>query len=187
MFGAIACGGSEPDGAVLTPHGALKGVYLRTPADGEGTVIGPMTLGKVRLKREVCDRRPELRPTYAKLDETEFERFLSSSSLTFTKLRARADLFLYDIAVVPNAPPMRMRVALLPDAPAAGRELHEAILQHGPGSWGVHRSNLAVLGPIGDVSQIVGIAARTKLACWGVLSAAGLDDDFAIAGGYVEP
>ena len=82
---------------------------------------------------------------------------------------------------------MRLRVAILPDAPAAGRDLHEAILQHGTGSWGVHRGNLAVLAPIGDPDEIVSFAAKTKLACWGVLTLAGRDDSFVTPGGYFEP
>ena len=82
--------------------------------------------------------------------------------------------------------PVRLRVAILNDAQAAGADLHKAILDHGSGSWGVHRSNLAVLGPIGNVDQIMELAGRTKLACWGVLTVAGRDAAFVIPGGYME-
>jgi hypothetical protein len=82
--------------------------------------------------------------------------------------------------------PARLRVAVLPNAQLAGRELHEALLEHGPGSWGVHRSNLAVLAPIGSPDQVVAFATKTQLACWGVITTSGRDDTFVITGGYTE-
>jgi hypothetical protein len=60
------------------------------------------------------------------------------------------------------------------------------MLQHGAGSWGVRRSNLAVLGPIGTMQDDLAFAGKTKLACWGVFSMAGRDDTFAVPGGYRE-
>jgi hypothetical protein len=80
-----------------------------------------------------------------------------------------------------------LRVAVLPNADEAGRALHEAVLQRGPGSWGVHRSNVAVLGPAGSNADDVAFAATTKLACWGTFTIAGTDDAFVIPGGYAEP
>ena len=53
-------------------------------------------------------------------------------------------------------------------------------------SWGVHRSNLAVLGPAGDPSDTITFAAVTKLACWGVFTIAETDDAFVVPGGYTE-
>ena len=72
------------------------------------------------------------------------------------------------------------------NADEAGRELAEAIAQHGPGSWGVHRSNIAVLGPLGDTDHDLAFAARVKLVCWGVFTIAGQDDTVVIPGGYRE-
>jgi len=112
--------------------------------------------------------------------------FLSAHGFQSQTVRARSDLLYVDVTNAADHP-VRMRVAILPNAPAAGRDLHEAILQHGTGSWGVHRGNLAVLAPIGDPDEIVSFAAKTKLACWGVLTLAGRDDTFVTPGGYFEP
>ncbi|MGC4088526.1 MAG: hypothetical protein QM756_11650 [Polyangiaceae bacterium] len=81
---------------------------------------------------------------------------------------------------------MRMRVAILRNADEAGAELNQGILQHGIGSWGVHRSNLAVLGPIGALTDDMTFAAKAKLACWGVFTIADRDDTFVVPGGYFE-
>jgi hypothetical protein len=78
-------------------------------------------------------------------------------------------------------------VATLASAKEAGDELHRAILQNGKGSWGVHRANLAILGPIGDVGDIVALSAKTKFACWGVLTIAkNKDDAYVVPGAYRE-
>src|SRR5205823_3175455 len=117
--------------------------------------------------------------------EGELVRFLTAHGYESKTVRARSDLVYVDVLNAGDHP-VRLRVAILPDPPAAGKELHQAILQHGEGSWGVHRSNLAVLAPIGEPSEVVAFAVKTKLACWGVLTMAGLDDTFVVPGGYLE-
>jgi hypothetical protein len=82
--------------------------------------------------------------------------------------------------------PARLRVAILENADEAGRELADAIAEHGNGSWGIHRSNLAVLGPVGDTSHDLAFAAETKLVCWGVFTVVGSRDTVVIPGGYRE-
>lgn len=160
------------------------GVYLETPSDGRMHVAEPLSLGEVRLKPDVCHDEPQ-KPEFATLTEESLIGFLRSKNYDVQRLRARSDLVYLDVKGS-DGTRVRLRVAILKDAHAAGRELHEAILEHGPGSWGVHRSNLAVLAPIGSLGQIVHFAATSKLACWGVLTVAGLDDTFVVAGGYTE-
>ena len=60
------------------------------------------------------------------------------------------------------------------------------IAQHGSGSWGVHRSNLAILGPIQDPADMLDLVATNKLACWGVLTIGTGADVYVIPGGYRE-
>jgi hypothetical protein len=139
----------------------------------------------MRLKASVCNGE-SLRPEYSRLTEDALVTFLSAHGFQSQTVRARSDLLYVDVTNAADHP-VRLRVAILPNAPAAGRDLHEAILQHGTGSWGVHRGNLAVLAPIGDPDEIVSFAAKTKLACWGVLTLAGRDDTFVTPGGYFEP
>jgi hypothetical protein len=59
--------------------------------------------------------------------------------------------------------------------------------QRGPGAWGVHRSNLAVLGPGGADEEDLAFAARTKLACWGTFTLQAGNDAVVVPGGYMEP
>src|SRR5262249_59615197 len=120
------------------------------------------------------------------LTEANLIEFLSRQQYDVRVERPRSDLVYLNVTGAGTEGPVRLRVAILKSSAEAGRELHEAILQHGPGSWGVHRSNLAVLAPIGDADEVVSFAVKTKLACWGVLTMAGLDDTFVVPGGYLE-
>lgn len=142
-------------------------------------------LESMRLRPQVCSAE-DVRPDYARLDEGSLLRFLGRQHIDARTERARADLVYINLLSAGTAQPVRLRVAILASADDAGRELHEAVLQHGPGSWGVHRSNLAVLGPVGTTSDVVTFAAMTKLACWGVLTVADTDDSFVVPGGYTE-
>jgi hypothetical protein len=174
-----ACGGSQlqSTGAVsLNTGGASADAYL------EGT--GSEVPGSMRLKASACQGEA-LAPDYTPLTEAALVKFLTAHGYESRLVRARSDLVYVDVTNAGDHP-VRLRVAILNDPPAAGKELHEAILQHGQGSWGVHRSNLAVLAPIGEPGEVVSFAVKTKLACWGVLTMAGLDDTFVIPGGYIE-
>ncbi|HET9958727.1 MAG TPA: hypothetical protein VFQ61_29745 [Polyangiaceae bacterium] len=142
-------------------------------------------LSRLRFRPELCQGE-DLRPETATLDELHLVRFLEKQGIDVRVERPRADLTYLLISGQGTQTPIRVRVAILTDADAAGRELHEAMLQHGPGSWGVHRSNLAVLGPIGEPADNMTFAAKTKLACWGVFSVTGTDDAFTVPGAYRE-
>lgn len=139
----------------------------------------------MRFRPTLCDAS-ELKPEYAMLDESHIVTFLERQQIDVRIERPRADLIYLNLAGSVATRPVRLRVAILPNADAAGNELHEAILQHGTGSWGVHRSNLAILGPIGEPTDAVAFAAATKLACWGVFTIGGRDDTFVVPGGYTE-
>lgn len=169
------CGESPPASA-----------YLTTPGGGGQYVKDTEAIGHVRLKPEVCEGVAENKPEQGRLDERAVAAFLQRQGYEVRMARARPDLVYLDITNAGGNQPVRLRVAVLEDAHAAGKDLHNAVLQHGPGSWGVHRGNLAVLGPIGNMDQILEFAGRTKLACWGVLTVASLDDDFVVPGGYME-
>lgn len=139
----------------------------------------------MRFRPGLCEA-DELHPDYAHLDETSLIGFLERQHIDARVERPRADLLYLSLGGAGTVQPIRLRVAILANADDAGRELHEGILQHGPGSWGVHRSNLAVLGPVGSFSDDIAFAATTKLACWGVFTVAGTDDTFVVPGGYTE-
>ena len=142
-------------------------------------------LAEVAFKPSLCDGEP-MQPDHSQLDENNLVQFLTRQHLDVRIDRPRADLVYLNINGAGTEAPVRMRVAILENADQAGNELHEAILQHGEGAWGVHRSNLAALVPVGPYTDAIAFAAKTKLACWGVFTAAGQDDTFVVPGGYLE-
>jgi hypothetical protein len=138
--------------------------------DPNAQVDGSLSPGRARLKHTVCDG-VDLQPEYSPLDEGSIVAFLKQHGFPVRTVRERSDLVYVEFQLNPDRDEwVRLRVALLPSAPQAGLELHRALLEHGKGAWGVHRGSLAVLGPIGDLDNIVALAAKTKLACWGVLT-----------------
>jgi hypothetical protein len=181
-FGLAFVGCSAANDAPPPPPNIFP--YMETKAEHRDVVTGPESLGgTMRFKSEVCKDEP-LAPDFTMLTEQSLTKFLTAHKFEIRSLQARGDLIYVD--VVKDGKMVRLRVAILKSTHEAGRELHEAILQHGPGSWGVHRSNLAVLGPVGSLDQILTFVTDTKLACWGVVTAAGRDDTFVIPGAYTE-
>ena len=155
--------------------------FVRSPQGGPAGG----DVDQLRFRPNLCE--PEaLKPDYAMLDQSSLVRFLEEQHIDVRIERPRADLIYLNLTNAGTQRPVRLRVAILKNADEAGRELHEAILQHGPGSWGVHRSNLAILGPVGDLSDDINFAATTRLACWGVFTIASTDDTFVVPGAYTE-
>jgi hypothetical protein len=139
----------------------------------------------LRFRPETCQGE-NLEPETQKLDANHLIRFLERQQLSVRVERPRADLIYLVLSGVGTANEVRLRVAILANASLAGEELHGAMLQHGQGSWGIHRSNLAVLGPIGSAEDDLAFAGKYKLACWGMFSMAGRDDTIAVPGAYRE-
>ncbi len=173
----FACSASQRPGSARDPSGSDT-VYVSRASSGDA-------LGRLMLRPEVC-RGEDLRPEYNRLDEADLLRFLERQHGVVSVERPRTDLAYVTLANDSAVKGLRLRVAILPSADEAGRELAEAIAQHGSGSWGVHRSNLAVLGPADDAERVLSLVAATKLACWGVFTVAGRADVFVVPGGYRE-
>jgi len=153
-------------------------VYQRGELDGNA-------VAKLMLRRELCEGEA-LRPEHERLDEADLARFLAAHHVTVNVERPRPDLAYVTLLDPAGRPGQRLRVAILATADDAGRELAEALAQHGDGAWGVHRANLAVLGSVNDLDRSLGLMARTKLACWGVFTIASGGDVYVIPGGYRE-
>jgi hypothetical protein len=140
----------------------------------------------VRFKSNVCEG-VDTKPEYGNLDEKALLTFLKSQGIEATTERARNDLVYVDLSNVGTTEKVRLRVAILKSPADAGNELHGAVLQHGEGSWGIRRANLAVLAPVAaSAEDAMAFAAKTKLACWGVFTIAGRDDTFVVGGAYAE-
>jgi hypothetical protein len=139
----------------------------------------------LRFKPGLCDAN-ELVPEGKQLTEEHIIAFLNKQQLDVRVERPRSDLIYLMVSGAGTDVPVRLRVAVLKNADEAGLELHEALLQHGPGAWGVRRSNLAVLGLTGSLADDLTFAAKTRLSCWGMFMTAGRDDTYSVPGGYRE-
>ena len=174
---AVGCGSS----ALHIEGSPPASEYVMT-FDGEESSA---SLGSVRLRADVC-KGIDTKPAAHALDESDFLDFVKTQNLETRIVRARSDLVFVDVMNAGTSEPVRFRVAILGTPGAAGHELHTALLQHGEGTWGLHRSNLAVLAPVASPDDAVILAGKLHLACWGTLMIAGHDDNYVIPGGYTE-
>ena len=179
-FGTLVLGCGGNTGLRMTDGSDFHAYVENRNGDATGG-----ELAQLKFKKSLCDSEP-LQPEHAKLTENDLVQFLQRQHLDVRVDRPRADLVYLNVNGAGTESPVRIRVAILENADQAGLELHEALLQHGEGAWGVHRSNLAALVPTGPYSEAISFAAKTKLACWGVFTAAGTDDTFVVSGGYFE-
>jgi len=177
---AVSCG---PEVLLNVTDGSDWKAFV---ADREGGSPSTAQLSSLRFRDGLCDAQT-LIPERTTLTEDHIISFLQKQGIDVRVERQRADLVYLNIAGAGTKNPVRFRVAILKSREEAGRELHEGILQHGEGSWGVHRANLAVLGPLGSAEDDLRFAARLKLPCWGVFTIAGRDDTFVVPGAYIEP
>jgi hypothetical protein len=129
----------------------------------------------------------DLSPDHRILDDRSIVEFLQKQGVPLRIARARADLMYVEIQPNPGREQwVRLRVATLASQPQAGQELYQALQQKGDGFWGVHRANIAILGPPGAMNDIVALVAKTKLACWGILTVEDGGDASVVSGGYRE-
>jgi hypothetical protein len=156
--------------------------YVVKSNGGVATTADPAGL---RFKPGMCDAQ-ELRPDGRQLTEAHIIEFLNKRQLDVRIERPRSDLIYLIVSGAGTDVPVRLRVAILKNADEAGAELHNALLQHGLGAWGVRRSNLAVLAQSGSLDDDLTFAAKTHLSCWGMFMTVGRDDTYVVPGGYRE-
>jgi hypothetical protein len=140
-------------------------------------------LSQKSFNKETCEGY-NLEPEHRTLSIADLKKHLEQEGISYSVRTERDDLHLFDLEL--GETKARLRVATLKTQREAGRHLHQALLEHGQGYWGVHRSNLAVLGPTASTADALSFATTTGLACWGVLTTAGRDDSFVIPGAYFE-
>jgi hypothetical protein len=157
---------------------------LETPENDADPGIG---LGAAKIKDSACEGI-DTHTDSRLLAYDDFTRFLEARGTPPLEIKARGNLYWYDF---PGARPqdgdiVRLRLAVLGDAKEAAAELHKSLLEHGPGWWGLRRSNLAILAPKASLGEALGFALRYKLPCWGMVSMADLDDVYVVPGPYME-
>jgi hypothetical protein len=182
VFGLLAVG-CGPEVLLQVTDGSNWKAYV---SNRDGGSPSTSELSSLRFRDGLCDAQA-LIPERNELNENQIIEFLQKQGVDVRVERQRTDLVYLNVTGVGTQTPVRFRVAILKTREEAGRELHEGILQHGDGSWGVHRANLAILGPLGSVEDDLRFAAKLKLPCWGVFTIAGRDDTFVIPGAYIEP
>ncbi|WP_437323003.1 hypothetical protein [Sorangium sp. So ce381] len=180
-LGAPACSGI--DAGVEYP-GDLPAIdrYLLTPENGPDA---PLALGEFKIGPETCSG-VDTHPVTQKLSPEDLSRFLAAQGAgSITPKLARSNLYWFDFPARDKSF-VRLRLAVLEDAKHATQDLHDAVLQHGPGWWGVRRSNLAVLAPKANLREAMAFAIKYKLVCWGVFTYAANDDAYVVPGPYAE-
>jgi hypothetical protein len=160
------------------------GPQLLTP---ENQRDPPIVLNRLKISPAVCDKL-DTHTITSPLNQEDFTRFLEAQGVKLEARKARDNLYWYDFPNGEAAPNnyVRLRLAVLPDSPHASADLHQSILEHGPGWWGVRRSNLAVLAPKASLQEALAFALKYKLPCWGMFTYGGLDDAYVVSGPYAE-
>lgn len=161
-------GGVELDGVVSQP---------------EGDEDPSITLAEFKFDPKAC-QGIDLHPVTQPLTYHDLTRWFAARGVNVQPKKARENLWWYEFSDDEGS--VRLRLAVLDDTEAAAKDLHESLLSHGPGWWGVRRSNLAVLAPKAGLKDAVRFAAKYKLQCWGLFTYAGVDDAYVVGGAYTE-
>jgi hypothetical protein len=156
--------------------------YLLTP---EGRPDPSVTLSEFRIGPKACEGI-DTHPVSQTLNQEDLTRFFQSIGIKSQAVKARDDLYWYEFRSGDGDEIVRLRLAILPDRDAAAKDLHESLLQHGPGWWGLRRGNLAVLMPKAGLTEALRFAIGQKLVCWGMFTYTGVDDVYVVAGPYHE-
>jgi hypothetical protein len=143
-----------------------------------------LSLGSFKVRQSACEGVDTGTATDV-LGEDDFGRFLQSQGAQIEATKARGNLYWYDFPG-DNKKSLRLRIAVLDDAKQAADELHRSLLEHGPGWWGLRRSNLSILAPRASTGEAIAFALKYKLICWGMFEMAGADDVYVVAGPYME-
>jgi hypothetical protein len=156
-----------------------------TPENEDSPWLGLQTF---RVREDVC-KDVDTTPATNVLSQDDLTRFLRATGAgNSVEVKARGNLYWFDF---PGDDPesgdvVRLRLAVLDDAKEAANELHKALLEHGPGWWGLRRSNLSVLAPKAGTAEAMAFALKYKLICWGMFEMAASDDVMVIPGPYME-
>ena len=184
--GLAGCAGIEADVAYPNDLPSDFDKFLSTP---EGESGASMSLGRFKIKADAC-QAIDLHPITQPINQDDLARFLEAQGVKIVPKKARQNLYWFDF---PNGTKSgyprgftRLRVAILDNPGAAAKDLHDSLLDHGPGWWGFRRANVAVLAPKTSVGEAMAFAVKYKLACWGIVSYSGHDDAYVVPGPYAE-
>lgn len=179
---SLGCRGIDADVQYPSDLPSLDNQLLTPEGDNSPSV----TLGAFKFAPSICqglDTHAQTSP----LTADDFTAFLDKQGAKIAPLAARPDLYWFDFPNGQDKGRVRARLAILPSPPLAAKDLHDSVLDHGPGWWGVRRSNLALLMPKASLGEALGFSVKHKLMCWGIFTYAGRDDAYVVPGPYSEP
>jgi hypothetical protein len=182
--GLAACSGLDAGIDYPSDLPSDLGPHLLTP---ENQRDPPIAFNLMKIAPQACEKI-DTHAVALPLNQEDFSRFLEAQGVKIEPRKARNNLYWYDFPNGERAPKnfVRLRLAVLTDTPHASADLHQSILEHGPGWWGVRRSNLAVLAPKASLHDALAFALKYKLPCWGIFTYGGLDDAYVVSGPYSE-
>ena len=183
-LGAAACSGIDAGVDYPSDLPSDLGAQVLTPENGPDPSVA---FSRFKFSPEACkglDTHAITQP----LNQDDLSRFLETQGVKISAKKARGNLYWYDFPNGREAPNnfVRLRLAVLEDSAGAAKDLHTSLLEHGPGWWGLRRSNLAVLAPKTSLHDAAAFALKFKLVCWGMFTIAGNDDAFVVSGPYGE-
>lgn len=183
---SLACVGIDAGVDYPSDTPAPDQLVVSPDQDGEASI----RLNGFVIKDDAC-KDIDTHPVTQKLSPDDFARYLEARGLKVEPRKARDNLYWFDFPTGEakegeKAPFVRLRLAVLRDQFSASRDLHESLLDHGPGWWGLRRSNLAILAPKADLSTALGFALKHKLVCWGMFAYAGAEDVYVVPGPYTQ-
>lgn len=183
---SIACVGIDAGVDYPSDTPAPDQLVVSPDQDGEASI----RLNGFVIKEDAC-KDIDTHPITQKLSPDDFARYLETQGLKIEPRKARDNLYWFDFPTGEGKDSeknkfVRLRLAVLRDQFAASRDLHESLLDHGPGWWGLRRSNLAILAPKTDLSTALGFALKHKLVCWGMFAYSGTEDVYVVPGPYTQ-
>jgi hypothetical protein len=183
-LGLAACSGLDAGIDYPSDLPSDIGPHLLTPENQPSPSI---SFNRLKIAPSACDKIDTHAITQT-LNQEDFTKFLTAQGVKIEPRKARSNLYWYDFPNGEAAPKnfVRLRLAVLDDQPHASADLHQSVLEHGPGWWGVRRSNLALLAPKASFHEALAFALKYKLVCWGVFTYAGNDDAYVVPGPYAE-
>jgi hypothetical protein len=160
------------------------GPQLLTPENAQSPSVA---FSRFKIAPEAC-KGIDTHPITQALSQDDFTRYLETQGLKIEPKKARDNLYWYEFPNGKDGPNnfVRLRLAVLDTPAGAAADLHSSLLEHGPGWWGIRRSNLAILAPKASLREGLSFAMKHKLECWGMFTIAGNDDAYVVQGPYSE-
>ena len=161
--------------------------YLTTPSGGGSYATGSYDMDHARIKPELCRDMPENKPDRGHDRRGGARRLPAAAGFRPSSIPARGPTSSSSTSSTRAAPSPCACASR--SSPAGTTRATTCTTPCSPMSSGRGASTARTRRPRphrGSMGQILELAGKTKLACWGVLTVAARDDNFVVPGGYLE-